>query len=332
MPGRCSSEANETPTSTISQLRLRSSTEPVDREVHADLADAAERREDEFAVSSFAIDATCRHERRRPRRSSQSSRSEGAARAGRARPRFRSGRCASPSGTATLMSSPTPAARSSQSARIAAKPAPRSHCASRFAIAPESAANNLSGEARSTGRGEIGRREIGAGGMMRAIDADADHDGHRPRLRSGCRRTCSRRSEDRSAISAEAASETPGMRAPTASCSASAATNDSSARAVGRRRIGQQQARVEIAGLGHPGAAAPAAPCGLASCGDPERAALAGARERQAFRVGRADRVVADKPRAGCRRCGVELHLKQRFRRRDRGVQQRRRIDEEQQS
>ena len=49
MPGRFSSLANDTPTSTISQVRLRCVAEPVEREVHADLADAAERREHQFA-------------------------------------------------------------------------------------------------------------------------------------------------------------------------------------------------------------------------------------------------------------------------------------------
>ena len=41
---------------------------------------------------------------------------------------------------------------------------------------------------------------------------------------------------------------------------------------LGRRRVGEQQAREEIAGLRHPGAAAPAAARALALGGDPQRA------------------------------------------------------------
>ena len=49
MPGRFSSCANDTPRSTISQVRRRCVAEAVDREIHADLADAAERREHQLA-------------------------------------------------------------------------------------------------------------------------------------------------------------------------------------------------------------------------------------------------------------------------------------------
>ena len=48
MPGR-SSPANDTPRSTAIQVRLPPVAEAVEREIHADLADAAERREHEFA-------------------------------------------------------------------------------------------------------------------------------------------------------------------------------------------------------------------------------------------------------------------------------------------
>ena len=65
-----------------------------------------------------------------------------------------------------------------------------------------------------------------------------------------------------------------------------------------RRRIGQQQAGVEIARLRGPDIAAPAAPGGLARRRDPQRPALPGARARQRLRVGRAERLVGDKPNA----------------------------------
>ena len=57
-PGR-SSPANETPRSTTSQVRLPPVTEAVEREIHPDLADAAERREDQFRTACHYGD-TCR--------------------------------------------------------------------------------------------------------------------------------------------------------------------------------------------------------------------------------------------------------------------------------
>ena len=69
------------------------------------------------------------------------------------------------------------------------------------------------GRGADAGRGEIGRGKFGAGRMMRAVDADADARPPRPRLRSGCRRTCCGRSGGHSAISAPAAPASPGMRA-----------------------------------------------------------------------------------------------------------------------
>ena len=63
MPGRCSSSPNETPRSTASQLRWLAVAEPVDRQVHADLADAAERRECQFVRTA----PSGRLRQRRPR-------------------------------------------------------------------------------------------------------------------------------------------------------------------------------------------------------------------------------------------------------------------------
>ena len=48
MPGRCSSSPKETPRSTASQERCWPLAEAIDRQVHADLADAAERRKGQF--------------------------------------------------------------------------------------------------------------------------------------------------------------------------------------------------------------------------------------------------------------------------------------------
>ena len=73
----------------------------------------------------------------------------------------------------------------------------------------DSAANSVLGRRADAGGGEIGRGKVGAGRVMRAVDADADRRPRRPRLRSGCRRTCCGRSADRSAISARAASPAP---------------------------------------------------------------------------------------------------------------------------
>src|SRR6185437_13491818 len=96
--------------------------EPVDRQVHADLADAAERREHEFLGgpghaqappklnTSPAVTAVTPSGCRTSKRPASSRLSK--------RPR------SSRSGRRTLMSSPSPAARASQSARIDAKPSP----------------------------------------------------------------------------------------------------------------------------------------------------------------------------------------------------------------
>src|SRR5262249_25938246 len=75
----------------------------------------------------------------------------------------------------------------------------------------------------------------------------------------------------------------------------------------------EQQARIEIAGLRHPGAATAAAARGLKPGDDPERRALARAAEPQRLLVGRTDRVVGDEPSPGRRSRGVELHQNSDF-------------------
>src|SRR5665213_3433938 len=117
--------------------------QPVDRQVHADFADTAERRKHQFllplrhnqappnpntspAVTVARPSGCCTNIR--PASSSPSK-----------RPR------SSRSGNRTLISSPRPAARANQSARIEAKSAPLCHCASRRSIAADSAVNKASG-------------------------------------------------------------------------------------------------------------------------------------------------------------------------------------------
>ena len=152
-------------------------------------------------------------------------------------------------------------------------------------IAADSAREQALRRGADAGGGKIGRRIVGAVRMMHAIDADPDRDAsaalaldqdagelvavdqqivrpfqHEPRRPGpGCVRRWRR-----------------AARAPR--------RTTARGRRVRRRRIGQQQARIEIAGLRHPGAAAPAAPRGLLVRGDPQRPALARARQRAAPR------------------------------------------------
>ena len=257
--------------------------EAVDRQIHADLADAAERRENQFVAAPSAA----AHSRSLDHRELQTNTSPAvtirlaaigrAAPGGRPRRALRSGRRVRASASRTRMRSPSPAARASQSARIAAKPVaaiplrqPRRHRA-------DSAANSaVRRDAAPAGR-EIGGRDSGAGRMVRAIDADADGHDHllspSPSIRMPA--TWRRRAAGRSAISARASARSAARPSTTASCTASAATNDSCGAASGRRRIGQQQAGVQIAGHRDPRAAAAAAAGALLRGGDPQRPALA---------------------------------------------------------
>ena len=167
-------------------------------------------------------------------------------------------------GSATRMGLPRPAARASQSARIAAKPAPRFHCASRRSMAADSAREQAFRRGADAGGGEVGRRDSRAGRMVRAIDADADR---RPRAPLAL-------DQDAGELAAvDQQIVRPFQRQPRGK--ARDAPGDRVVQrerrderqlggALRRRRIGQQQARVEIARLRHPGAAAPAAARGLA--------------------------------------------------------------------
>ena len=228
----------------------------------------------------------------------------------------------------TRIGLPTPAARASQSARIAAKPAPRFHCARRAIIAADSGANRLSGEVRTPAVARSVAGVLGAVRMMHAIDADADRDGrplaldqdagelvavdqqivrpfqHEPRWRGpGCARRWRR------------AERAP--RRTTARESAPAAPDRS---AAGSRR----DCRAPTPRCGRGGRA----PRSGVLRGDPQRPALAGAREPQRLRVGRADRVVSDEPRPGRHSPWDRAASEQRFRRDPRRGDQRRGIDE----
>ena len=162
--------------------------EAVERQIHADLADAAERREDEFVLcerssaqsvhrgsgavkpvpsrtgnTSPAVMTSRRPSaRRRTRRPASSSVSKTAAQLAVGEPRPRIGL-------------PRPAARASQALRIAAKPAPAVPL--RAAARPwsgDSASNSVGGVDRGPLRREVGRGILGRVRVVAAVDADAD--------------------------------------------------------------------------------------------------------------------------------------------------------------
>src|SRR5580704_6596081 len=117
----------------------------VDREIHPDLADAAERRKDQFVL---------RHQLRSLAATGKTSpavivcnvpsakRNSNRPRSSRASKRPTNSRF----GSRARISPPIPAAQSSQSARMDWNPAPRRHCASRRSIAPDSEKNTSSAE------------------------------------------------------------------------------------------------------------------------------------------------------------------------------------------
>ena len=129
-PGR-SAPAKATPKSTASQVRSSARTEAVEAEIHADLADAAERQEDQFVARAPRHQRTV--SRRPPKKTSPAAdrlaRAVVARRATR-RPSLVEGletaveRTRSARLTADRLAEP--AARSSHARRIAAKPRPRS--------------------------------------------------------------------------------------------------------------------------------------------------------------------------------------------------------------
>ena len=194
------------------------------------------------------------------------------------------------------MSPPMPAARAIQSARMSAKPAPRRHCGKPL---------------------RHGRRQT-----LRTMSRPQPR---RPRLsgrspdRAFAKGGCSQLTPMPMATASASAARSPSMRMP-ASLAPRAekivrpfqrqslpqrrrAGSDrvmqrqhgderELRRAVRRRRIGQQQRGVEVAGRRDPGIAAAAAAGGLLPRRDPERTALARARKRQRLGIGRGQRVM----------------------------------------
>ena len=145
MPGS-SSPAKATPRSTAIHSPAALGAEAVEREIHADLADAAERRKDELV-------AGVRHQRRSPRPARDDvaggDRLAAAVRQRQHQPPGLVDVVEAPdqlavSARRTRICSPRPAARASQSARMVEKCSPSFHCASRPSILADSAANSAS--------------------------------------------------------------------------------------------------------------------------------------------------------------------------------------------
>ncbi len=159
--------------------------EAVDREIHPDLADAAERREDKFVLRHRLSPPAgtrrpprgSREKRRLPlffrcrrRRSSQDEP------AGSVEPDEAAVLFAAAVAHRDLARRCRPQ-RASQSPRMAANPSPRSHCAKRRHMVADSRWNNRGGVNVGAVGGKIGRRIGRVRRMTRAIDADADdHD------------------------------------------------------------------------------------------------------------------------------------------------------------
>ena len=157
------------------------------------------------------------------------------------------------------------------------------------------------------GRGEIGRGMFGAVRVVRAVDADADHNRRALAFDQDAGELVAVDQEVIGPFQQHAAGEARNARGDGV-VQRQGSDERQFGKAVRRRRVGEQQARIEIAGLRHPGASAAAAARGLGFCGDPQRRALARARKPQRLLVGRADGVVSDEPRPGCLSRGVELH------------------------
>ena len=238
MPGR-SSPAKATPRSTAIHCRRRSSPKPVEREIHADLADAAERREDEFiggarpwpcpdqlalsADDAGAMNTSPAAMVWRCRRQAQHQA------AGLVERLETAGEFAIGEAHAHVFAEPGGAREpvgADGGKALAAVPLRQA----RRASWPTSALNSACGRDRGAGGGEIGRGIIGIRRMARAIDADADRRrraARRPRLRSGCRRTLSPSSSRSFGHLSASRGSRSGATSTTASCSASAATNES---------------------------------------------------------------------------------------------------------
>ena len=153
MPGRSSSPRERDAEIDRDPLPPALVAKPVEREIHADLADPAERRKDEFvavachqAAPAPRLPPGPRVPRRRRRRSPPAAPRSAAGPGGRRRRSSRNARRSRGRRGARGSRPPRPAARASQSARMVEKCSPRFHCASRPSILTESAANSASGE------------------------------------------------------------------------------------------------------------------------------------------------------------------------------------------
>ena len=164
--------------------------------------------------------------------------------------------------------SPRPSARASQSARIVANPAPRSHCDSRSnhragQYLEQSAAVTLTPTAP-----QVGRRIFRVARMMRRSSRQ-----YRSRRRASGRRSFALEQDAANFLAVAQHVIRPFQRKSTArsreiraiaSCTASAATNDNCASGpIWTAGVRQQQRRVKIARRRCPVPAAPAAPGGL---------------------------------------------------------------------
>ena len=305
-PGR-SSPAKATPRSTTSHLPAVLVAEAVEREIHADLADAAERREDQLvawaapsrapitgpACGGGGNEHVAGGDGLRVVPSGGAARRPPAASSASKRPAI----LASARRTRIALAEAGGARRASRRAS-AAKPRRRPIAqAAPSIVARERGEQRFGRDLRAAGR-EIGRR-IGrcrpdGCAQLTPMPTTAATPSPAPRLRAGCRRTSRRRRSRSFGHLSEQRPRAPAATSTTASWTASAATKDKLRRQCsGGAGIGQQQARVEIAGLARPRS-------GRAGRG-PRSAGRAGSRagrarrprQRQRLGVGRVERLVA---------------------------------------
>ena len=217
-PGSTSSWPKATPMSTASQRRLAPAPVAVEREVHADLADAAERHEDQFvrrrhqcravaAAPKCTSPAVIAREEPSPDRTISRPSSSIVSNVPR--------KTSSP--ILTAIGAPSPAARSSQRSRIAAKPRPSfQSCLLLDPRLGKRREERLGADVRAA-FDKRGRRIGHPLRRMPDVDADADHHAVLPLgaaspPRAGCRRPWRRRTARRSAISELAVQRCPTRR------------------------------------------------------------------------------------------------------------------------
>ena len=284
-------------------------TEAVEREIHSDLADAAERRENEFAARP-SVDPPRRRrlagrlvaEREYVAGGDRSQAAVGQAKraAGRAHPVPRRARKIRRSGAAPAARRRSRSPRSSQSARIEVEAAAATPLREPLQHHAGQRREQAFGRDVGAGGGEIG----GGIGSPAADDAGSSRRcrpqrpafPRRSPLRSGCRRAWRRRRGCRSAISAPVFRAAPERNRAIASYMRQRGDERQVAGAwSGGAGSVEQKRGVEIAGQRGPGVAAPAAPRGLLPRRDPERAALAAARRASASALVEASVSCADR-------------------------------------